>query len=63
MILLTADTGRRAAHDRRSEPMPEHRRKDLRAMTMKEKLAIHREIEAENRRKLTEWLAALKKSA
>ena len=30
---------------------------------MKEKLAIHREIEAENRRKLTEWLAALKKSA
>lgn len=43
--------------------MPDGTEKGLRAMTMKEKLAIHREIEAENRRKLTEWLAALKKSA
>lgn len=31
-------------------------------MTMKEKLKIHKEIEAENRRKLKEWLAE-KKSA
>ena len=35
--------------------MPDGTEKGLRAMTMKEKLAIHREIEAENRRKLTEW--------
>ena len=29
--------------------------KGLRAMTMKEKLEMHRRIEAENRRKLKEW--------
>ena len=32
-------------------------------MTMKEKLAIHREIVTENERKLTEWKATQKKSA
>ena len=32
-------------------------------MTMKEKLAIHREIEAENLRKLREWLAGQKKAS
>ena len=37
--------------------------KGLRAMTMKEKLAIHREIEAENLRKLCEWLASQKKAS
>lgn len=29
--------------------------KGMRAMSMKERLAIHRQIEAENRRKLKEW--------
>ena len=29
--------------------------KGLRAMTMKERLAVHRQIEAENERKLKEW--------
>ena len=32
-------------------------------MTMKEKLAMHKRIEAENHRKLKEWLAKQKKSA
>jgi len=35
--------------------------KGLRAMTMKEKLQMHKRIEAENRRKLAEWLAKQKK--
>jgi hypothetical protein len=30
-------------------------RKGARAMTMKERLEIHRQIEAENERKLKEW--------
>lgn len=29
--------------------------KGLRAMTMKERLEVHRQIEAENERKLKEW--------
>jgi len=37
--------------------------KGLRAMTMKEKLAMHRRIEAENKRKLAEWKSKQKKSA
>ena len=37
--------------------------KGLRAMTMKEKLEMHKRIEAENQRKLNEWLAKQKKSA
>ena len=37
--------------------------KGLRAMTMKEKLEMHRRIEAENKRKLAEWKSKQKKSA
>lgn len=32
-------------------------------MTMKEKLEMHRKIEAENKRKQKEWLSKQKKSA
>jgi len=35
--------------------MPDGTEKGLRAMTVKEKLRIHREIEAENKRKLDEF--------
>ena len=35
--------------------------KGLRAMTMKEKLEMHRRIEAENKRKLREWKENKKK--
>ena len=37
--------------------------KGLRAMTMKEKLAIHKQIVKENERKLKEWLASQKKAS
>ena len=37
-------------------PMPDGTGKGLRAMTMKEKLEIHRQIEAENERKLKAFL-------
>jgi hypothetical protein len=35
--------------------MPDGTEKGLRAMTMKEKIKIHAEIERENKRKLKEW--------
>ena len=36
-------------------PLKKNKTKGLRAMTMKERLAVHRQIEAENERKLKEW--------
>ena len=36
-------------------PLKKNKTKGLRAMTMKERLAVHRQIEAENEQKLKEW--------
>lgn len=52
---MTPDLGRRAV--KRSPLVADARasEKGLRAMTMKEKLAIHKQIVKENARKLKEW--------
>ena len=53
-----ADLGRRSPEDRQCPEIVADARaseKGLRAMTMKEKLAIHKQIVKDNERKLKEW--------